>query len=243
MGIPVKILIVEDEMLIAANIAMQLQASGYQIVAIYNNGEDAIDHIKRERPDLVLMDIQLKGELDGIATAAAMQAHSAVPVIYLTANSDETHFNLAKFTNPYAFLSKPFKKDDLQYAIDLASTKILELNNSPSNNREEYVLTDRIFVKHNNSLSKIIIQDIFYLEAERNYCRIFTKSNQYLLVNPLRAFEDKLPGKYFFRIHRSFIVNLFHIDEVGLADLKVNNMVLPLTRQSREDLLQRLQTI
>jgi CheY-like chemotaxis protein len=110
METPLKILIVEDEMLIAANISMQLESLGYEVLEIIPRGQEAINAVKIDKPDLVLMDINLKGEMDGIETAIQMQADGHIPVIYLTANADDVHFNRAKATNPYAFLSKPFKK-------------------------------------------------------------------------------------------------------------------------------------
>jgi CheY-like chemotaxis protein len=102
---PLKILIVEDEMLIAANIAIQLETIGYEVVGIIPRGEEAVKVVQNERPDLVLMDINLKGELDGIETAKKLQQDGEIPIIYLTANSDDAHFERAKETNPYAFIT------------------------------------------------------------------------------------------------------------------------------------------
>ena len=105
-----KILIVEDEMIIAANISLQLTTLGYEVTGIMPRGEDALLHIKDNQPDILLLDINLKGKLDGIETAEAMQKTHNIPIIYLTANVDDTHFNKAKRTHPYGFIAKPFKK-------------------------------------------------------------------------------------------------------------------------------------
>ena len=240
---PLKILIVEDEMLIAANLAMQLKAIGYIITGTVPRGEDAINAIKIDRPDLVLMDINLKGEMDGIKTATKMQELSPMPIIYLTANNDDVHFEKAKTTNPYAFLSKPFKKLDLKHAIELAGEKILAERSKPDLQPENFVLNDRIFVRHHEAMVKIIIDDIYYLEADRNYCQVYTKANTYLLVNTLKNMEDKLPTEQFQRIHRSFIINLKHIDEVALSHVIVENNTLPLSKELRKNLLDRLKLI
>ena len=122
----IKILIVEDEMIIAANTSLQLTNLGYEVSGIVSRGEDALLHIKENLPDIVLLDIQLKGELDGIETAHQMQKDFNIPIIYLTSNVDEAHFERAKRTNPYAFISKPFKKLDLQHAIELTANRIIE---------------------------------------------------------------------------------------------------------------------
>jgi DNA-binding LytR/AlgR family response regulator len=243
MQIPLKILIVEDEMIIAANLAMQLENIGYEILGIIPRGEDAINAIKTDKPDLVLMDINLKGELDGIETAIRMQLEGPMPIIYLTANTDDAHFARAKSTNPYAFLSKPFKKLDLKHAIELAGEKILTEKSKPPTNVEKFVLNDRIFVRHNEVMVKIIIEDIYYLEADRNYCQVYTKGNTYLLVNTLKNMEDKLPSQHFQRVHRSYIVNIKQINEVALNHITVDKTILPLSKELRKDLLNRLNMI
>ena len=243
MQIPLKILIVEDEMLIAANIAMQLESIGYEIIGIIPRGQEAINTVKSDKPDLVLMDINLKGEMDGIETATLMQVDGHIPIIYLTANTDDISFNRAKATNPYAFLSKPFKKLDLKHAIDLASDRILAEKSELKNEPDKFVLNDRIFVRHNDIMLKIIIEDIYYLEADRNYCQVFTKNSTYLLVNTLKNMEDKLPTDAFQRIHRSYIVNIKHINEVAQNHITVQDKILPLSKELRKDLLDRLNMV
>lgn len=240
---PLKILIVEDEMLIAANLAMHLETFGYEIIGMIPRGEDAVAAIKANKPDLVLMDINLKGEIDGIETAIQMQAICPMPIIYLTANSDDAHFERAKGTNPYAFLSKPFKKLDLKHAIELAGERILTEKSAPEPHLEKFVLDDRIFVRHNEVMVKVIIDDILYLEADRNYCQVYTKANTYLLVNTLKNMEEKLPSSHFQRIHRSFIVNIKHINEVAQNHLTIEKNILPLSKELRKDLLDRLKLI
>ena len=100
MGNTIKILIVEDEMIIGAKISMLLSDLGYEIAGIIPTGEKAISQIRNNRPDMILMDIQLKGKLDGIETARIIQESDDIPIIYLTANADDSHFNRAKSTRP-----------------------------------------------------------------------------------------------------------------------------------------------
>ncbi|KPM48240.1 LytR/AlgR family response regulator transcription factor [Jiulongibacter sediminis] len=241
MNTPVKILIVEDEMLIGANISMILEELGYEISGLVPRAEDALLNIKSNKPDIILLDIQLKGNMDGIALAEVIQQTNPVPVIFLTANSDEAHFNKAKETNPYAFLSKPFKKRDLQRALELTINRLrAETKDEPE---ESSVVSDRIFVRDHEKLVKIAIQDIQYIEAERNYCRICSNNKDHILTTTLKSLEEKLPSNPFLRIHRSFIVNLHHIDEVGLTNISVAGKTLPVSKSYRDDLLKRLQKI
>ena len=100
-----KILIVEDEMIIAANISLQLSELGYEITGILPRGEEALAHINEEMPDIVLLDIQLKGEMDGIQTAQLMQLEHNIPIIYLTANAFWILVIRSSFSNRFAYLS------------------------------------------------------------------------------------------------------------------------------------------
>jgi len=246
MGSPIKILIVEDEMIIAANTSLQLTNLGYEVSGIVSRGEEALVHIEENLPDIILLDIRLKGKLDGIETAHQMQKHFNIPIIYLTSNVDNANFERAKKTNPYAFISKPFKKLDLQHAIELTANRIIEaeIKVAKENNSEpSFVLSDRIFVRHNDRIVKIIIADILYIEADRNYCRIHSKGKIFLLVVTLKDIEKKLPKEYFIRVHRSYIINLLQIDEVAAKHLVISRKAIPLSKSLRADLLTRLQTI
>ena len=115
-----RILVVEDEAVVALAIRTTLEEIGYEITAIVDTGEAAIAEIATHRPDLVLMDIQLAGSMDGIETATEIRRHFYIPLIYLTANSDDTTFQHAKSSAPSAFINKPFRKAELNKTIDLA---------------------------------------------------------------------------------------------------------------------------
>lgn len=238
-------MIVEDEMIIGANISLQLSKLGYDVTGLVSRGEEAIAHVKQNRPDIVLMDIQLKGELDGIDTVIKMQQEIDMPVIYLTANADDENFERAKSTNPYAFISKPFKKLDLEHAIELTMGR---LDKSKSNGEGEttcispFIQSDSIYVRRNERMIKIMISDIYYFEADRNYCKIFAKNKECLLVMTLKEINDKLPQEHFLRIHRSFIINLSHVDEVAGTHVVIHKKAIPLSKTLRGELMNRLQT-
>lgn len=245
MNSPAKILIVEDEMIIGANISLQLSKLGYEVTGIVSRGEEVISHVEQNRPDVVLMDIQLKGELDGIETVSRMNRKVKVPVIYLTANADDENFDRAKATNPYAFISKPFKKLDLQHAIELTMDRIgrKDTQETESENlSSSFVQSDCIYVRRNERMIKILIRDIYYFEADRNYCKIFAKNKEFLLVMTLKEIDDKLPNEHFLRIHRSFIINLSHVDEVAGTHVVIGKKAIPLSKTLRGELMNRLQT-
>lgn len=118
-----KILIVEDELIEAMNFKQFLISFGYDVVGISSTGEDAIEKVAVLRPDLVLMDVVLKGEMDGIEAAAIIKDDFDIPVIYLTAHPEESTIKRAKLTAPYGYLVKPVNKTDLKNAIELALYK------------------------------------------------------------------------------------------------------------------------
>lgn len=108
---PIKILVVEDEMIIGAKVSLFLSELGYEVAGILPRAEEALLQIEENRPDIALLDINLKGSMDGIALAQVLQTEHNIPVVFLTANSDDATFQRAKATKPYAFLAKPFKKN------------------------------------------------------------------------------------------------------------------------------------
>lgn len=242
---PVKIFIVEDEMIIAANISLQLTQLGYEVTGIVSRGEDALSHIHQNSPDIVLLDIQLKGAIDGIETALRIQSNNPTPVIFLTANADDAHFNRAKEANPYAFISKPFKKLDLQRALELTINHVKAEHSDKSDNpvkppEESYILEDSVFVRHKNSMVKVQIKDIFYIEAQRNYCKVYTNDKEFLLVMTLKDAMNSLPGKTFLRVHRSYLINLSHITKLATTHVVIDGKAIPVSKSSREPLLERL---
>lgn len=120
---PSKILIVEDEILAAENIAKHLRKQGYEVSGIVPSGEEAIAKSTDLRPNLVLMDISLQGAIDGIAAATQIGNQLQIPVVYMTAYADNTTLERAKSTNPYGYLVKPFKPNDLRVSIEIALQK------------------------------------------------------------------------------------------------------------------------
>ncbi|GAB4112182.1 MAG: hypothetical protein OHK0050_13010 [Roseiflexaceae bacterium] len=114
------ILVVEDEAIVAANIEMRLQSLGYQVPAVIDTGPEAIELIDTVRPDLVLMDIRIAGPIDGISTAEIIRKRHAIPVIYLTAYTDDETVARARHTEPYGYILKPFEVSELRTAIELA---------------------------------------------------------------------------------------------------------------------------
>ncbi len=240
----VRILIVEDDMIIAANIMLQLSKLGYEVTGIESRGEEAVSHAKRNPPDIILMDINLRGRINGIETARTIQQYQDIPIVYLTANNDEATFAKAKETHPHAFISKPFSALNLQRSIALVAEHLKEKPNGRQK-EETYlqVLEDRIFVRHNGKMVKLLLQDILYIVAERNYCNIVTSNGKYLVVCTLKSLEKELPESHFVRVHRSYVVNISKLDVLADTHLEISRNVIPVSRTHKELLVGRLHLI
>jgi CheY-like chemotaxis protein len=116
------ILVVEDEPFIASDIKKTLEALGYVVPPPVASGQQALEAVIAHRPDLVLMDIRIQGEIDGIETAARIGKNHGTPVVYLTSYSDDATLARAKITGAYGYLLKPFEDRDLRTAIEVASS-------------------------------------------------------------------------------------------------------------------------
>lgn len=117
------ILIVEDEAITALDLKHQITALGYQVAGIADTAEEAVKQAKERKPNLVLMDIRLAGELDGIVAASAIRGHDDVPIIFLTAHSDQTTLERALAASPFGYVLKPFQTRELKVTIEVALYK------------------------------------------------------------------------------------------------------------------------
>lgn len=239
----VRILIVEDDMIIGANLSLQLTQLGFEVTGIESRGEEALSHALANTPDIILMDINLKGNLNGIETVSAIQSKTDIPIIYLTANSDDATFYNAKKTHPKAFITKPFNKLNLQRTIALVVEQLRETDTGSTLSPEVEVMNDRIFVRHNGKMEKLLLKDILYVEADRNYCTIKTTAAAHVLSSTLKTMEEKLPASQFIRVHRSFMVNISKLDVVTDGHIEIGRKVIPLSKSCKELLYGRLRMI
>jgi len=121
--VPKKILLVEDDDIIAKVEDWRLKNLGYEVAGRAVSGAEAMDLVAKTRPDLVLMDINIQGDVDGIETAKRIKKQFSIPVVYVTSHSDGLTLDRAKATQPDGFVVKPFEDNDLRVAIELALKK------------------------------------------------------------------------------------------------------------------------
>jgi DNA-binding LytR/AlgR family response regulator len=245
------VLVVEDESIVSKDIQHSLKKLGYNVVGSASTGEKAIELAIELKPDVVLMDIMLKGDLTGIDAAEKIKENLEVPVIYLTAYADEATLAKAKVTEPYGYIIKPFKEIDIHTSIEMAIYK----HSKESEVRKERDMLfslvenkeskDFIFVKSNSRLVKLKTSDIYFVEALKDYVVINALSSRYTIHSTMKDIEKKLPSDLFIRVHRSFIVALDKIAAIEQPNLILENdkKVIPIGGSYKDDLSKRINLV
>jgi len=247
----VNVLIVEDENIVAKDIQFSLKKLGYNVLGIEKTGEDAIKSANQKKPDIIIMDIMLKGEITGIEASEKIREEQNIPIIFLTAYADESTLSRAKITEPYAYIIKPYKEIDLHTSIEMALYKhskeleVLKERDMLYSIVENKDNSDFIFVKSKSRLVKLKTKDIFFIEALKDYVVINTSSIRYTIHSTMKDIEKKMPSDNFVRVHRSYIVNLHKIYEIEPPNLilEQNNKIIPIGGSYRDDLLGRINLI
>ena len=246
------ILVVEDEAIVSKDIQQSLKKLGYNIVGASATGEKAIELAIEHKPDLVLMDIMLKGEMSGIEAAEKIRESLSIPVIYLTAYADENTLSKAKVTEPYGYIIKPFKEIDLHTSIEMALYKHSKEREVIKERDFLYSLVENkdgvdgvIFVKSNARLVKVKTNTILFVEALKDYVVINTAEARYTIHSTMKDIEKKLPHKEFQRIHRSFIVRIDKIVAIEQPSIIIEGgkKILPIGGSYKEDLINRINLI
>lgn len=232
------ILIVEDEPLIAQQVTICLEEAGYLVQAIAPSFEAAIVQLETKLPDLVLIDIQLDGELDGIDLANEIRNRFQLPFVFLTANTLSATVARAKLTRPAGFIVKPFQPEDLSPSIEVALYNYGQYQ-APSAPAKEQ---DSFFLKDKHEMKRVYYADIDFAEAADNYTVLHTKKGRFMLSQTLKSVEQKLIPFGFYRIHRSFVVNVSKIDCVRPTEVIVGEKVLATSSNARQGLLQFIHT-
>ncbi len=248
----IRIAVVEDEPIVGMDIVANLTHLGYKAEGPFEQGGDLIKLVKKNPPDLVLMDINLAGGLDGIETAEIMLKLRKLPLIFITASSDDTTKARAKKLRPHAYIIKPFNFHNLHSAIELAlynyscaesSEERKENTGLPRTNG--YAGYQAIFIRKTNSrvFEKMPLEQVVLLAAEGSYTKIVTTEDKFTICTNLQRILDKLHVEQFLRVHRSYAINLNHINKVLDDHLLVGEIEVPISNSYREKLLKKLNVL
>jgi DNA-binding LytR/AlgR family response regulator len=214
MGYSVKILIVEDEIIIADYLFNILEKEGYCNVKMAHKKNTAIETIENFHPEIVLLDINLNGINSGIEIANTFLKNAKV--IFLTGQYDESLMSQALETNPESYLTKPIKKEDLIAAVKLVSIK-----------NQSKIVT----IKDRYDSININRDDILFVKSDNNYIDIQTVYRKYTIRQSLEKFTEMFLTSDFIRVHRSYVVNKTKIQKKTTSSIFVENIEIPYSKK------------
>ena len=235
----IRVLVVEDEPLYAAQLEAALEDLGYEPVGPAPDARIALALHRTELIDLALLDVQLRGPVDGIGLAAQLLAYRPLPLLFLTSCADEQTFAQARQVSPAAYLIKPVEPAALQRAIVLAISNFIApapLAAAPP------PAGDVLFVKENGLLEKIRFSKVRCVEADNKVCRLVLASRTVTVRMALRELVPHLPASHFVQIQRSYFVNLRYVERLDPVRslVQVGEQLLPVGRTYQAELLRRL---
>ena len=226
------ILIVEDEPLIADDIAGILEKHQYKVSDIVDEAKDALESLEEHSVDLALLDINIEGDIDGIELAKKI----TIPFIFLTSYYDQKTLNRVKETQPAGYIVKPFNENELIANIDLALARKKQ-KLIPSGEPE------KLFVRKDQEIVSVMSDEILYVEAFDNYAYLFTQSDKYIISHTLKSIEEKLLPLGFLRIHRSYLINFEKIDSISEGYVFIHGHKVLIGKSYKKEFFERLEML
>lgn len=244
---PLRILAVEDDPLQARALRLHLLEMGYDAPLLADNADAAEALFRAEAPDLVLLDIHLRGEADGIDLARRLRARRpGVPLIFLTSAHDRSTFDRARTANPHAFLTKPYDQSSLHRAIELAAQSRASGGMEPDAPASAVAADDHLWLRDGSRLVRATLNELRWVEADGSYCHVHTTGGRkFTLRQSMRELEERLPTERFMRVHRGYLVQVAALDSVDLPNemMTVDGHGIPLGRAYRDSVVQRLRLL
>ena len=238
----IRILIVEDDELIRALLDVIISDLGHTIVASVDNAVDALVAYSVHNPHVVISDIEIKGNVDGIELAKKLLQIRKCQILFLTGNTNDETFNKAKKLAPLAFIAKPIVRVELERSIDLA---VEHSNETIGFVTESMPVDGCLYTRIGNKLKKIAIADIEYIEVDGKYSSISVAQRLVNCKISLKELQAKLPQKDFVQVNRSSVINLNCIVDIDMARqmIKMPSAEISIGRSFKESLLNRLNLI
>ncbi len=211
-------IIVEDETLYAQQLEMLVEKLGYNLSGVAEDAETALKLFNKQKPDIALIDINLKGEMNGLELGKWLKRFDEkVIIIYITSLHDEKHFEEAKEMAAFSYLTKPVEQTTLKRTIQLATEHFKN-----GNKKDDVVSHEYLFVKNRSKHIRVKQADILFIEADDKYCNIYFENRKKLTERiTLTDINKKLDPKLFAQTHRSFIVNLSKVEEIDSSDMTI----------------------
>lgn len=232
----IQILIVEDELIIAEDMKGMLLDLQYEIVGIAGDCSEAEEFLQRIIPDIALIDIQLRGKDNGISLARSIREKYDIPIVFITSFSDKATVEQVKQLGPEGYIVKPFEKEDLYTAIEIAVFNHNQKAGSvpEKDEAESVILKDCIFIRKDYMLIKIRFDDLVWIKSELNYLELYCIENKHLIRSTLKEFVDKLPSDSFLQVHKSYCINTKYITAIDHSKIWLKGIQIPIGRSYLE---------
>jgi DNA-binding LytR/AlgR family response regulator len=240
-----KILVVEDDALIAESLCDIIECLEYQLAGVADTADLALDKIEENLPDLILLDIQLKGVMNGIELARIIADEYKTPFIFTTAFADKETIAKARREGPYGYVVKPYGIKDIHAAIEMALNKHHEFDLLKKKNEEQISANKdgSLFLKVDSRLVNVYLSDIKYVECKGDYAVFKTETDSYIIHATMKTIQGKLGGSGFLKVHRSYIVNLSKIVDIEDSNILIGDKIIPISRANKEALLNKINTL
>lgn len=237
-----KVLVVEDDFSFALDLRMLVEELGYRCQGIVDSGEKALEHIARELPDVILMDIDLKGQLNGMDLAIQIK-DLHIPTLFITSYKDPDTYNKAKEAGMVGFLVKPLSHYTLLSSIDACISQYrkelaIKATKENQSNKTE-LIPGAILIKKSKLYHKVRLKDIYFLSSDLEYTTIHTINGKFAFRESLSKMHNLLSSNEFFRTHKSYIVQLDYVKSINFEEGEVilaNDMKVPLSRRNKKEL-------
>ncbi|MDO7844967.1 response regulator transcription factor [Hymenobacter sp. M29] len=243
----IRVLVVEDEPIYADQLELYLQDLGCEFIGPATDARTALSLFRTEAVDLVLLDVHLRGAVDGIELAAQLRELRPVSLIFLTSRADDEAFARARPLGPAAYLIKPVAFGALQRAMALAidsfsgAAPVASAPATPASQASAKT-PDSLFIKENGLLEKIRVSEIQSVEADNKVCRLVLAGRVVTVRMPLRDVMRHLPPDRFVQIQRSYHINLDYLERFDPTRnlVQVGEQLLPVGETYHHELLRRL---
>lgn len=237
-----RLLVLEDQVMVAADLVDMLNRLGHEIVACVDNGREALDEAAKQWPDLAILDVKVKGGMNGLEVGRRMRNELHIPIIYLTA-MDEV-YDLARETQPHDFLNKPVDPVRLKRSIELA---VQHARQTSDIFKPPGIADGVVFIRHNDRRKRVDLKDVCYLRADGGYCHLHMIHDKITLARPMRTVLEEL-SRYdrqgrLIQVHRSHSINLDHVTDIRGNMLMVDGECFDIGETYRERVLNLFPTL
>lgn len=241
----ITVYIVEDDLITRSQIKGYLISAGYEVAGQATDAETAWTEIQACGPDMVIVDINLSGEKDGLWLGAQLGQKGDIPFIFLTAHNDKETIQEAAKLKPNGYLIKPFVDMGLYSAMEVALQNFsspLAATTPDEPAAHQIVVKDSLFIKVDHLLVKVKFDALLFVMSEGNYLELHLNDQKYLIRSKLSTFAEQLPPSQFIQVHLRYLVNQEKIQSIGSSFLQINNKEIPISKSYKDELMRRIQS-